>query len=193
MGKRTCRNNYLIYVHEFPNGKKYFGQTCVDPEVRWRNGKRYSGLMKRAIDKYGWENIIHKILITELDADSANEAERYLIELFQTNNPKYGYNITSGGDGYRGTAHTESTKELLRQKAKKQWEKQKEDGYTPPQITEEARKHLSEAHIGQKAWNKGKHTMTDNMKQDLRLARKKFWEDVRNGIRENPNKRKKAV
>ena len=149
--------------------------------------------MKRAIDKYGWENIDHKILVTELDAESANEIEMFLIEMFHTNNPKYGYNITSGGDGYKGTSHSEETKEVIRQKARKQWEKQKAEGYKPPRITEEARKHLSESHIGQKAWNKGKQSMTDEMKQNLRIARKKFWDDVRNGIRENPNKREKVI
>lgn len=187
MGKRTDKRTYCIYIHEFPNGKKYVGQTCVEPHERWRNGKRYSGLMKRAIDKYGWENIGHKILFTELDADSANEIERFLIEVLQTNNPQYGYNITSGGDGYRGTSHTESTKSILREKAKEQWQRQKAEGYVPPPITEEAREHLSKAHIGQKAWNKGKKTMTDEMKQKLRDARKQFWEDVRNGRRDNPN------
>lgn len=189
MGKRTSRETYCVYVHEFPNGKRYFGQTCVSPEERWRNGKRYSGLMKKAIDKYGWENIIHKILFTELDADTADLIERMLIKLHKTNDAKYGYNITSGGDGYRGTRHSESTKELLRQRAKDQWEKQRAEGYRPPPITEEARANLSKAHLGQEAWNKGKHSMTEEMKQNLKEARRRFWEDVRNGKRENPNKR----
>ena len=189
MGRRTDKQTYCIYAHEFPNGKKYIGQTCVEPETRWRNGKRYSGLMKRAIDKYGWENIVHTILFTELDADLANEIERQLIKQYQTNNPKYGYNITAGGDGFRGSGHSEETKQALRKRAKEQWERQKKNGYKPPAISESARKHLSESHIGQKAWNKGKHSMTDEMKQNLREARKRFWEDVRAGIKPNPNKR----
>ena len=189
MGKKTGRNSYCIYVHEFPNGKRYIGQTCVDPQIRWRDGKRYSGLMKKAIDKYGWENILHKILITELDLETANIVEELLIKLLKTNDPRYGYNITSGGDGYKGASHSEKTKELLRQRAKEQWEKQKAEGYKPPPITEEARDHLSKSHIGKEAWNKGKHSMTEEMKQNLKDARKRFWEDVRNGKRENPNKR----
>lgn len=191
MGRKTNSHNYCIYVHEFPNGKKYVGQTCVEPEKRWRQGKRYSGLMRRAIDKYGWENIYHRILATDLDCEAANKAERYYIELFKSNDPQFGYNITSGGEGYRGATHKESTREVIRQKAIEQWERQKAEGYTPPPISEEHRKHLSESHIGQIAWNKGKHTMTDEAKEQLREARKRFWEDVRNGVRENPNRRKK--
>lgn len=191
MGRKTNSHEYCIYVHVFPNGKKYVGQTCVEPEIRWRQGKRYSGLMKRAIDKYGWENIHHIILATNLDYDTANKAEKYYIGLFSSNNPQFGYNITSGGDGYRGTTHKNSTKEVLRQRAIEQWARQKAEGYTPPPITEEHRKHLSEAHMGQPAWNKGKHTMTEETKERLREARKRFWEEVRNGVRENPNRREK--
>ena len=189
MGKKTDRDTYCIYVHTFPNGKRYVGQTCVDPERRWRGGKRYSGLMKKAIDKYGWENIVHEILFTELDFDSANEIERLLIKAWETNNPEHGYNITDGGDGYRGATHSEETREILKEKAREQWERQKANGYKPPPITEEQRKHLSESHMGQEAWNKGKHTMTEEMKANLREARKRYWEEVRLGIRENPRKK----
>ena len=145
--------------------------------------------MKKAIDKYGWENIVHEILFTELDFDSANEIERLLIKAWETNNPEHGYNITDGGDGYRGATHSEETREILKEKAREQWERQKANGYKPPPITEEQRKHLSESHMGQEAWNKGKHTMTEEMKANLREARKRYWEEVRLGIRENPRKK----
>ena len=190
MGKRTDKKTYCIYVHEFPNGKKYVGQTCVLPEKRWRNGKRYSGLMRKAIDKYGWENIIHRVLVTELDANTANALEKFLISVLHTNDPKHGYNITSGGDGYRGATHSEKTKAQLRIKAKEQWERQKINGYKPPPITDKARENLSKSHIGQSAWNKGKHTMTEEMKENLRAARKRYWDAVNSGEVENPNRRR---
>lgn len=189
MGKRTDKDTYCIYMHTFPNGKRYIGQTCVKPEIRWRGGRRYSGLMGRAVKKYGWENIKHEILCTDLSQDAANEAEIKLIAEYDTTNPNKGYNITVGGDGYRGTTHTEKSKEIIRQKAREQWRRQKAEGYTPPPITEEHRRHLSESHMGQRAWNKGKHTMDDETKARLREARKKFWDDVRNGLKDNPNKR----
>lgn len=189
MGRKTNKKTYCIYVHTFPNGKRYVGQTCIDPKKRWREGKRYSGLMKKAIDKYGWENIIHEILYTELDADTANRIEMELIAEMKTTDPAHGYNITAGGDGYKGTTHTKATRESLRRKAHEQWKRQRVEGYTPPPITEEHRKHLSESHIGQRAWNKGKHTMDEETKVRLREARKRFWEEVRMGLRENPNKR----
>ncbi len=189
MGARTDKSTYCIYVHIFPNGKRYVGQTCVDPYKRWRGGKRYSGLMRKAIDKYGWDNITHEILYSGLTVDAANKIEMDLIKEFKTTNPKYGYNITKGGDGYKGAHHSGKTRTLLREKARKQWERQRAEGYAPPPITDEAREHLSKAHIGQTAWNKGKHTMTDEMKASLREARKRFWDDVRAGRARNPNSR----
>lgn len=36
MGKK-----YIVYVHIFPNGKKYFGITSKAPNQRWENGKGY--------------------------------------------------------------------------------------------------------------------------------------------------------
>lgn len=193
MGKKTDRQNYCIYVHEFPNGKKYIGQTCVDPETRWRRGNRYSGLMKKAINKYGWDNITHRILLEGLDVETADLIERLLIVLLKTNDPAFGYNITAGGDGYRGATHSDKTKELIRQKAKEQWARQKAAGYVPPPITKEHRAHLSESHKGQKAWNKGKSTMTEEMKQNLRDARKRYWEEVKNGERPAPKRRSKPM
>lgn len=188
MGARTNKNTYCIYIHTFPNGKRYIGQTCVEPRIRWRNGRRYSGLMRKAIDKYGWDNIKHEVIYTGLTVERANEIEKKLIRDYKTTDTRYGYNITKGGDGYRGAHHSEKTREILRKKALEQWEKQRANGYVPPPITEEAREHLSKSHSGQTAWNKGKHTMTEEMKKTLREARARLWDDVRAGIVANPNK-----
>lgn len=58
--------NYLVYVHTNKiNGKKYVGQSSNIVE-RWRNGgKNYFSSIKffRAIQKYGWENFTHEILL----------------------------------------------------------------------------------------------------------------------------------
>lgn len=181
MGKKTDKNTYCVYVHVFPNGKRYYGQTCVDPETRWRKGKRYSGLMRKAIEKYGWENIEHTVLITNLSLEEADAFEMSLISQFRTCDPEYGYNITHGGDGYKGAKHSKETKEKLRKIALEQWKRQKSQGYKPPEITPEQRKHLSESHKGQKPWNKGLHTMTDSMKEKLKDARYKYWDGMRKG------------
>ena len=60
---------YTIYYHTFPNKKMYFGQTCQKLEDRWgKDGKGYiqQPIMWNAIQKYGWDNIKHEILVENL-------------------------------------------------------------------------------------------------------------------------------
>lgn len=89
--------NYCVYEHIFPNGKKYIGISC-DAEKRWRNGKGYETQPKiaRAINKYGWENVKHNIIIDGISKEQAETLERYLIAEFKTIDN--GYNTSTGGD-----------------------------------------------------------------------------------------------
>ena len=67
-------NNYFVYKHTFPNNKVYIGITQQQPEKRWKNGLGYDShqeIMKRAIKKYGWNNIKHDILFQNLSKDEA--------------------------------------------------------------------------------------------------------------------------
>lgn len=95
-------NTYIVYVHiNKINGKKYVGLTKHgnNPNKRWRNGKHYEGTyFGRAINKYGWDNFEHIILEKELTLEQANQKEKYYIELYNSNNENFGYNLTSGGD-----------------------------------------------------------------------------------------------
>lgn len=99
-------NNYVVYCHTTPSGKRYVGITRQTPEKRWMGGKgyTYNSHFDRAIKKYGWENIHHDVLFENLSQKDAAEWERILIEKYNTQNPRYGYNQTSGGDvGYQLT------------------------------------------------------------------------------------------
>lgn len=89
--------NYCVYEHIFPNGKKYIGISC-DAEKRWRNGKGYETQPKiaRAINKYGWENVTHNIIIDGISKEQAETLERYLIAELKTID--HGYNTSTGGD-----------------------------------------------------------------------------------------------
>ena len=66
---------YTVYMHICPNNKKYIGITGQKPEKRWRNGFNYrnSILFNRAIKKYSWENIQHKILYEHLTKEEAEQ------------------------------------------------------------------------------------------------------------------------
>ena len=91
---------WTIYRHTFPNGKIYIGQTKVSLKKRFKNGAGYVGcpLIERAINKYGWENVITDILESNIsDSEKANEQEKYYIALYDACNPEVGYNIAIGG------------------------------------------------------------------------------------------------
>jgi predicted GIY-YIG superfamily endonuclease len=91
--------NYVVYVHIFPNNKKYVGITSQDVNRRWKNGKGYQNqIINSAIQKYGWHNTEHKILYTNLTKEEAEQKEIELISEWQTNKKTKGYNIANGGN-----------------------------------------------------------------------------------------------
>ena len=142
-------NNYYVYKHTFPNGKVYIGITRQTPEKRWLNGFGYKNqhqiVMYRAIQKYGWENIEHELLHSDITEKEAKDFERYYItEIYHSNNKKYGYNQTNGGDGILGYFHTDEVKERISEKSKEMW------------ADPEFRERMSGKHSGEKNANYGK-------------------------------------
>lgn len=91
---------YTVYKHTTPNNKVYIGITKRPLEVRWNYGRGYikQEAFFNAILKYGWDNIKHDILFTGLSEKEAKNKEKALIKKYKSNNPKYGYNRTIGGD-----------------------------------------------------------------------------------------------
>lgn len=107
MSNMIENGNYCVYVHTSPSGKKYVGQTRTKPEYRWgkdgngylqvKNGKYIQPIFAHAILKYGWENIDHEIVASNLTKEEADNFEKLLIEKLNTMNSKYGYNLREGG------------------------------------------------------------------------------------------------
>lgn len=94
---------FTIYLHKNKiNNKVYIGQTIQDNlNDRWKNGLGYKTCtyFYSAIQKYGWENFEHIILeqSENWSQEDLDKKEMYYINFYQSNNPKYGYNITDGG------------------------------------------------------------------------------------------------
>lgn len=89
------------------NGKSYIGQTDQKVEDRWRdhkNGKTSKNSpLKRAIEKYGWDNFSKEVIDTADSLEEALSKEIYWIDHYQTCIPVFGknsgYNLTRGGEG----------------------------------------------------------------------------------------------
>ena len=92
-------DNYTVYMHISPSGKKYIGITGQSVERRWGNGSGYKNCISfyRAIEKYGWDNIKHIILYSGLRKEDAEHKEIELIKEYNTTDSRYGYNIENGG------------------------------------------------------------------------------------------------
>lgn len=115
---------YCVYMHTSPSNKRYIGITCQSTDERWRNGdgyKRCTGFY-RAIQKYGWGNIKHEVLLSNLSFEEATSAEKDYIKKYKTHNKYYGYNCTDGGEGVCGWKANEEQREKNRQAKLKQWQ-----------------------------------------------------------------------
>lgn len=106
------KKNFSVYMHTSPNGKRYIGITSRKPEYRWNGGRGYQGSLHfyNAILKYGWDNIRHDILFESLTRDEAIQNEIALIAIYETANPRKGYNITHGGEGALGVKQSAETR-----------------------------------------------------------------------------------
>lgn len=119
-------DTWTVYRHTTPSGKVYIGITGRPPHKRWGkegyyylNGPRRNLYFKRAILKYGWNNIKHEIVQTGLSKVQACELERALIGKYK----EVGlcYNLIEGGQvGVLGLKKSEEARRkqslLLREK-----------------------------------------------------------------------------
>lgn len=107
--------NYTVYKHTSPDGRVYVGITSQKPTSRWQSGNGYKGnsYFTRAINKYGWENFSHEILFENLSRDEAVKIEIELIAKYKSNQRKYGFNISSGGESKSGTTISQKQKDII--------------------------------------------------------------------------------
>lgn len=100
--------NYKLYIHtNKTNMKRYVGITSHrNPKQRWgTGGEKYKGSTRfwNAIQKHGWDNFEHEILLTNLSKEEAEDREQFYISLFRTTDDRFGYNISKGGkSNYQG-------------------------------------------------------------------------------------------
>ena len=152
----NSKNCWTVYCHTTPSGKRYIGITCKkNLNKRWHNGNGYikDTPFGKAIEKYGWDNIKHEILDTDLDEFTAKCLEEYYIFSFHTfvgfSEPK-GYNCTLGGDGTVGREPWNKGKTGVQVA----WNK----GKKCKPLTDETKRKQSASLKGQTPWNKGKTT-----------------------------------
>lgn len=140
--------SYTVYLHTFPNGKRYVGITCQDVKRRWRNGKGYEGqVVYGAILKYGWNNIKHEVLFEGLTKEQAEEEEKALIKRYDTTSHANVYNVELGGNATGKVSDESKRKNSESHKGLMAGEKHWHYGQ---HWSDEVKKKISEAHKGMK-------------------------------------------
>lgn len=143
----------VVYAHLFPNDKLYIGISSKDDaRKRWgTNGKGYENqkIVNRAIQKYGWDNILHIVLIENVSMEVAEECEKYLISKYNTQSKECGYNLCAGGRTNLGYHHTEEYKKNLSKWMKGRYKGKNNPSYGVPK-TSDTREAISNALKGRK-------------------------------------------
>ena len=154
---------WSVYVHIFPNNKYYVGITSKNPELRWgHKGHNYckQTYLYNAIQKYGWDNIEHDIVASNLTEEEAKNFEIILIEKLNCKYPN-GYNMTDGGNGVKGfgcfgekngmfgKTHSEMTKQKI-SSSKKNKLVGSENPFFGKHHSDETKEKISNANKGKK-------------------------------------------
>jgi len=164
-------NNYVVYVHTFPNSKKYVGITCQDKKLRWRsngNGYKTQDRVFRAIKKYGWDKVFSEIVYTGLSKNEAEQREIELVVLYDSTNKLYGYNNNNGGNHPGRNSIETRAKISLAKKGTK--------------MSDVAKKNMSIAQTGRKQTEKTKQILSDARKgiPKSEETKKKISETLKN-------------
>ena len=119
----------IYSIENIVNNKKYIGQS-ININNRWchhrvdlNNGTHANCYLQKSWNKYGEQNFKFEIL-EECSKDKLDERERYYIDLYNTTNIDYGYNLKSGGQDKNYV--TEYVKNKISKSNKKYYEEHPE-------------------------------------------------------------------
>lgn len=118
--------NWSVYIHTAPNGKVYVGITGRPPHERWANGYnyRFNKEFYSDIKKYGWNNIMHEVVFSDLSKELAQSKEKELIAYYNATSDEHGYNklVGKAGIGSRnnffGKTHSDEFKKRQSERMK---------------------------------------------------------------------------
>lgn len=141
------------------NNKKWIGQSW-NIEKRLAKHKRLetSPHLRNAISKYGWNNFEKSIILILGNQEELDRCETKLIEIYNTRDRNFGYNLKEGG---RGGKHAEESKQKIRKNNK---------GKKKPK-SEEHRRKISNTLKGNIPWNKGLKTGPKSKEQKQKQSK----------------------
>lgn len=97
--------NFIYIIKNFANNKIYIGKTERSVEERFRehlqesrhpNSPTYNYCLSRAIRKYGENAFDVAVLAEDVPIEKLDLVEAHYIDMYCSNNPKIGYNVSKG-------------------------------------------------------------------------------------------------
>lgn len=167
---------YVYLIKNLINGKMYFGITENTFTERYGGNvakHTHNDHLKRSIQKYGIENFeINEQFDVAYNEDDLWDLEDMYMCIYNTLDPKYGYNKKRSGRKHKGYGKlSEESKRKISETVKKKYA----DGYVNPvkgkKHTEESKRKNSEAHKGEKHPMYGTHR-SDETKKKISDAQK---------------------
>lgn len=158
----------VIYkIQNKVNNKIYIGQTTIGFYCRYGNSLEkhtHNSYLKRSIKKYGIDNFeIIEVFDVAFSKAELDIKEILWIKHYNCIDKKYGYNNMSGGSYGK---HSEETKAKISKNSARIWKGKK--------FSEEYRKKISLAHMGQVSARKGVR-LSDETKKKISKNNPKFW------------------
>lgn len=161
MRAKRCSGQHSVYKLTSPKGKVYIGCTGEKPEDRWSKGYVHNSELSNDIREFGFDNFEHEVVRSNLHEDNAYELEKELIHKYNSTNPDYGYNKSTGGRYNYGHSfkHTEEARKKI------------SEAGIGRRHTEESKRKLSEGRRGENNPMYGKHP-SEETRRKLSEARR---------------------
>jgi group I intron endonuclease len=188
-----------VYCLTFPNGKKYVGKAVNKKgngiETRWNRYKRLACIQQpklyNALKFYGVENVKFEVLLETNDDDNAKRSEMYVIDVWNLQEDKYGYNISPGGDGSVGVIPSQESRNKMR--AAKLGRKLSKESIEKRQNTRKER-NIPPPALGMKQTEDSKEKISNALKEHLKSnPRSPMSQEIRDKISKSQKERLRGV
>lgn len=152
---------YTIYKYtNIYNSKVYVGQTTKSLEERaCSNGSNYKPCSRfyAAIQEYSWDAFVPTVLAVVQTEAEADELEQYYIDLYNSRDPQYGYNLSVGGRTAGLVDAQEETRLKISTQAKARYKDKTKNPMYGKHHSEDTLRKQSECKLGERNPMYGRH------------------------------------